>query len=66
MKMQYYKKSRMIVKRDFRKLEKMYFQDKAIIAGFEDREGQWEMPCEIVDGLRENKHVLVETVVLLS
>lgn len=52
----------MNVKRDFRKLEKMYFlfQDKAIAAGFEDREGQWEMSCEIVDGIRENKHVLVE------
>lgn len=37
-----------------------FFQDKAITAGFEDREGQWEMSCEIVDGLRENKHVLVE------
>lgn len=23
-------------------------------------EGQWEMSCEIVDGIRENKHVLVE------
>ncbi len=37
-----------------------FFQDKAIAAGFEDREGQWEMSCEIVDGIRENKHVLVE------
>jgi len=37
-----------------------FFQDKAIDAGFEDREGQWEMSCEIVDGIKENKHVLVE------
>ena len=37
-----------------------FFQDKAIATGFEDREGQWEMSCEIVDGIRENKHVLVE------
>ena len=39
-----------------------FFQDKAIATGFEDREGQWEMSCEIVDGIRENKHVLVQTV----
>lgn len=37
-----------------------FFQDKAIAEGFEDREGQWEMSCEIVDGIRDNKHVLVE------
>ena len=37
-----------------------FFQDKAIAEGFEDREGQWEMSCEIVDGIRDKKHVLVE------
>lgn len=37
-----------------------FFQDKATAAGFEEREGQWAMSCEIVDGMSENKHVLVE------
>ena len=37
-----------------------FFMDKATEAGFEEREGQWEMSCEIVEGLRDKKHVLVE------
>lgn len=37
-----------------------FFMDKATDAGFEEREGQWEMSCEIVEGLRDKKHVLVE------
>lgn len=37
-----------------------FFMDKATDAGFEEREGQWEMSCEIVEGLRDKKHVIVE------
>lgn len=37
-----------------------FFLDTATKAGFQEREGQWEMSCEIVDGIRDNKHVLVE------
>lgn len=37
-----------------------FFQDVAIESGFEEREGQWDMSCEIVDGIRDKKHVLVE------
>lgn len=37
-----------------------FFLDKAIKRGFQDREGQWEMSCEIVDGINKKKHVLVE------
>ncbi|WP_236354912.1 DEAD/DEAH box helicase [Konateibacter massiliensis] len=37
-----------------------FFQDKATAAGFEERDGQWDMACEIVDGVKEKKHVLVE------
>lgn len=50
-------------KKNFQKIgEDVYsfFQDIATAAGFEEREGQWEMSCEIVDGVSQNKHVLVE------
>ena len=50
-------------KKKFRKIGEdvfSFFMDKATDAGFEEREGQWEMSCEIVEGLRDKKHVLVE------
>lgn len=37
-----------------------FFLDKAIERGFQDREGQWVMSCEIVDGIKDKKHVLIE------
>ena len=37
-----------------------FFLETATKAEFQEREGQWEMSCEIVDGIRDNKHVLVE------
>ena len=37
-----------------------FFQDKAVEAGFQERDGQLEMACDIVDGIRDKKHVLVE------
>lgn len=42
--------------------EKVYafFTERAIEAGFQEREGQLDMACEIVDGIKENKNVLVE------
>ncbi len=28
--------------------------------GFEDREGQWTMSCEIVDAMQKKKHIAIE------
>lgn len=37
-----------------------FFIDKTREFGFEERTGQWEMSCEIVQAMIEKKHVLVE------
>lgn len=37
-----------------------FFLDKAVNQGFEEREGQWEMSCEIVDAMRQKKHIVIE------
>lgn len=59
----FFRKNQVERKAKFKKIGEdvfSFFQDKAIAEGFEDREGQWEMSCEIVDGIRDKKHVLVE------
>lgn len=38
----------------------LFFVDKAHELGFEEREGQWEMSCDIVQSMIERKHILVE------
>ena len=42
--------------------EKVYsfFIDTAISEGFENREGQWDMSCEITDAMKDKRHILVE------
>lgn len=37
-----------------------FFIDEAPRLGFEERIGQWEMACEIVQAMIERKHILVE------
>lgn len=37
-----------------------FFMDKAPELGFEERTGQWEMSCEIVQAMIDKKHILVE------
>lgn len=37
-----------------------FFQDIAIQEGYENREGQWDMSCDITDAMREKQHILVE------
>ncbi len=36
------------------------FMDIAPSLGFEERAGQWEMSCEIVQAMIDKKHILVE------
>ena len=50
-------------KRRFKEIgQKVYefFDETAIAVGYQMRIGQLDMSCDIVDGLREKKHVLVE------
>lgn len=50
-------------KKDFRKIgEEVYsfFIDTAIDKGYQNREGQWEMSCEITDAMRNHQHIVVE------
>lgn len=50
-------------KRRFKEIsEKVFdfFTIQAIDANFQMRDGQLDMSCEIVEGIREKKHVLVE------
>lgn len=37
-----------------------FFLDTAVEQGFEDREGQWTMSCEIVDAMQKKKHIAIE------
>jgi ATP-dependent DNA helicase DinG len=37
-----------------------FFQETALSEGYEDREGQWDMACDVVDGIGNKQHVLVE------
>lgn len=37
-----------------------FFIETAEKEGFENREGQWDMSCEIVDAMREKKHIVIE------
>ena len=37
-----------------------FFLDTAVEQGFEDREGQWTMSCEIVDAMQKKKHIVIE------
>lgn len=37
-----------------------FFIDTAISEGFENREGQWDMSCEITDAMKDKLHILVE------
>lgn len=37
-----------------------FFMDTAISKGFENREGQWDMFCEIADAMKAKQHILVE------
>lgn len=48
---------------DFKKIgEKVYsfFIDTLIDKGYEEREGQWDMSCEITDAMKNRQHILVE------
>ena len=50
-------------KQDFQNIgEKVYsfFLDTAIQNGYEEREGQWDMSCEITDAMKNHQHILVE------
>lgn len=38
----------------------VFFTEQATDAGFQMRDGQLDMSCEIVEGIQQNKHVLVE------
>lgn len=37
-----------------------FFIDKLKERGFEDREGQWDMSCEITDAMKQQQHIVVE------
>ncbi|WP_322090597.1 DEAD/DEAH box helicase [Mediterraneibacter gnavus] len=37
-----------------------FFIDTVIEKGYEDREGQWDMSCEIADAMKNRQHILVE------
>lgn len=37
-----------------------FFLEEAPQRGFEEREGQWDMACDIVTAMRDKKHILVE------
>lgn len=37
-----------------------FFMDKAPELGFEERIGQWEMACEIVQAMKDKHHIIVE------
>lgn len=48
---------------NFRKIgEEVYtfFVDTVIEKGYENREGQWDMSCEITDAMKRKQHILVE------
>lgn len=48
---------------NFKKIgEKVYtfFIDTVIEKGYEEREGQWDMSCEIVDAMKNRQHILIE------
>ncbi len=50
-------------KQDFQNIgEKVYsfFLETAIQNGYEEREGQWDMSCEITDAMKNRQHILVE------
>lgn len=50
-------------KKDFKSIgEDVYsfFIDKLKERGFEDREGQWDMSCEITDAMKQQQHIVVE------
>lgn len=37
-----------------------FFIDTLINEGYEEREGQWDMSCEIADAMKNRQHILVE------